>query len=147
MSVRVLLADDQAPFRRAARAVLDAAAGFDLVGEAASGEEAIALVESLRPDLVLMDIAMAGIGGIEATKRITSAHPSTMAILLSTYREEDLPAGARRCGAARYLHKSDFGGKALSALWHEPAPTGAARGKGSRPSHACARPSPTRDRV
>ena len=75
MNVRVLVADDHAPFRRAARSVLSAAAGFQLVGEATSGEEAVALADSLRPDLVLMDIVMAGIGGIEAARSITAAHP------------------------------------------------------------------------
>ena len=147
MSVRVLLADDQAPFRRAARAVLDAAVGFDLVGEAVSGEEAVALVESLRPDLVLMDITMVGLGGIEATRAITASHPRTTAILLSTYREEDLPVEARHCGAAGYLHKSDFGGPALLALWDGRPPTHAPRGRRSRPSPACASPSPTPDRA
>ena len=143
----MLLADDQAPFRRAARAVLGAATGFELVGEASSGEEAITLAESLRPDLVLMDITMAGIGGIEATRTITAAHPSTMAILLSTYREEDLPAEARHCGAAAYLHKSDFGGHALRTLWQREPVTGAPRGRGSQPSPACESPSPTPGRA
>ena len=68
MTVRVLVADDQAPFRRAARSVVGATTDFELVGEASSGEEAVALVGSLRPDLVLMDIAMDGIGGIEAAR-------------------------------------------------------------------------------
>ena len=117
MTVRVLVADDQAPFRRAARSVLDAAAEFQLVGEATSGEEAVALVDSLLPDLVLMDINMTGIGGIEAARSIAAAHPKTMTILVSTYREEDLPRQARICGAAGYLHKSDLGGPALRALW------------------------------
>jgi DNA-binding NarL/FixJ family response regulator len=117
MTIRVLVADDQAPFRRAARSVLTATAGFQLVGEATSGEEAVALVDSLRPDLVLMDIKMAGIGGIEAARSITAAYPETMTILLSTYREEDLPPEARTCGAAAYLHKSDFGGRVLRELW------------------------------
>jgi two-component system invasion response regulator UvrY len=117
MSVRVLIADDQAPFRAAARSVLGAAAGFRLVGEAASGEEAVILTGSLRPDLVLMDIKMSGIGGIEAARSIAVAYPETVTILLSTYREEDLPRSARRCGAAAYLHKADFGGKALREVW------------------------------
>ena len=117
MIVRVLVADDQAPFRKAARSVLNAVAGFQLVGEAASGEEAVVLVDSLRPDLVLMDINMSGIGGIEAARSINAAHPETMTVLLSTYREEDLPLQARVCGAAAYLHKSDFGGPVLRALW------------------------------
>jgi two-component system, NarL family, invasion response regulator UvrY len=117
MTVRVLVADDQAPFRRAARAVLGTATGFQLVGEATSGEEAVKLARSLRPDLVLMDISMDGIGGIEAARSITVSHPGTMTILVSTYREEDLPPEARRCGAAAYLHKSDFAGHVLRRLW------------------------------
>ena len=117
MTIRVVVADDQAPFRRAARSVLEAAAGFQLVGEATSGEEAVVLVDSLRPDLVLMDINMTGIGGIEAAQSIAAAHPGTMTILVSTYREEDLPLQAQVCGAAAYLHKSDLGGPVLRALW------------------------------
>jgi len=117
MTVRVLVADDQAPFRRAARAVLDATADYELVGEATSGEEAVALADSLRPDLVLIDIRMAGIGGIEAARSINARYPETVTILLSTYREEDLPPQARLCGAAAYLHKSDFSGPALDQLW------------------------------
>ena len=118
MTVRVLVADDQAPFRGAARSVLGATADFELVGEATSGEEAVALVNSLRPDLVLMDIKMAGIGGIEAARSIKATSPETLTILLSTYREEDLPPQARTCGAAAYLHKSDFSRHALRELWH-----------------------------
>ena len=116
-TVRVLVADDQVPFRRAARAVLGATPGFEIVGEATSGEEAVALALSLEPDLVLMDIKMSGIGGIEATRRIAAAHPETVTILLSTYREEDLPPGARSCGAAAYVHKERFGSAVLRDLW------------------------------
>jgi DNA-binding NarL/FixJ family response regulator len=117
MSIRVLIADDQRPFRNAARAVLDAAEGFRLVGEAASGEEAVQLVRSLSPDLVLMDINMSGMGGIEAARAIANGYPATRTVLLSTYREEDLPDEAHTCGAAAYLHKSNFGGRALQDLW------------------------------
>lgn len=117
MTVRVIVADDQAPFRKAARTVLDAADGFELVGEATSGEDAVALVGSLRPDLVLMDIAMDGIGGIEAARSIAATHPGTMTILISTYREKDLPLQASTCGAAAYLHKSDISEHVLRALW------------------------------
>jgi len=117
MTVRVLLADDQAPFRTAARSVLSAATDFRLVGEATSGEEAVKLVASLCPDLVLMDITMPGIGGIEAARSIAAGHPKTMTILLSTYRAEDLPHEAGTCGATAYLHKSDFSGQALRKLW------------------------------
>lgn len=117
MTVRVLIADDQAPFRAAARSVIGAADGFELVGEATSGEEALELVASLSPDLVLMDIRMKGIGGIAAARSIADNHPATKTILLSTYREEDLPQEVRTCGATAYLHKSDFAGGALHELW------------------------------
>jgi two-component system, NarL family, invasion response regulator UvrY len=119
-AVRVLVVDDQAPFRRAARAVLDATSGFELVAEAASGEEAVDLAASLEPDLVLLDIHMAGIGGIEASRRISDPRNGVVTVLLSTYREEDLPEAARSCGAAAYVHKEDFGSRALNALWAGP---------------------------
>jgi DNA-binding NarL/FixJ family response regulator len=124
VTVRVLVADDQAPFRRAARSVLAATADFELVGEASSGEEAVELCDSLRPDLVLMDIKMAGIGGIGAARSIAATFPETVTILVSTYREEDLPAQARTCNAAAYVHKSDLGAPVLRKLWagrHQPA--------------------------
>ena len=116
-AVKVLIADDQAPFREAAGAVVGATSGFELVGEADSGELAIELVDSLAPDLVLMDINMAGISGIEAAKRIAEAHPDTVTFLVSTYQEGDLPAAANSSGAAAYIHKEDFGPQLLRDLW------------------------------
>ena len=115
--VPVLIVDDQAPFRRAARAVLAATPGFDAVGEAESGEQALDLVDSLSPALVLMDINMPGIDGIEASRRIVDGHPGTVVFLLSTYRSDDLPADALSCGAADYIHKEDFGSMVLRDLW------------------------------
>ncbi len=117
MTVRVLIADDHEPFRGAARSVLAATHEFEFVGEARSGEEAVDLVGKLRPDLVLMDIKMPGLGGIRATRSITDAHPTTVTVLLSTYREEDLPAEARSCGALGYLHKANLDAGALRGLW------------------------------
>jgi DNA-binding NarL/FixJ family response regulator len=114
--VRVVVVDDQLPFRRAARSVLRSSSEFELVGEARSGEAAVAMVRSLRPDLVLLDIKMAGVGGIEAARSIAASNPETVTVLVSTYREEDLPAGVRTCGAAGYIHKSEFGAPALRAL-------------------------------
>jgi two-component system, NarL family, invasion response regulator UvrY len=115
--VPVLIVDDQAPFRRAARAVLLATPGFDAVGEAESGEQALDLVESLAPALVLMDINMPGIDGIEASRRIVGEHPDTVVFLLSTYRADDLPEGAKSCGAAGYIRKEEFGSAVLRDLW------------------------------
>ena len=116
-TVTVLVVDDQPPFRDAARAVLERLSGFDLIGEAESGEAAIEQVAALHPDLVLMDINMGGIDGIEATVAITAAHPLTKVVLLSTYDLADLPPAARTSGAVAYVNKDDFGGRALRRLW------------------------------
>ena len=115
--VSVLIVDDQAPFREAARAVVERAKEFDLVGEAESGEQAVEVVDALLPDLVLMDINMAGISGIEATSRIAAAHPEVTVFLLSTYNEDDLPPDVRTCGAAAYINKENFGGRILRTTW------------------------------
>ncbi|MDP9072364.1 MAG: response regulator [Actinomycetota bacterium] len=122
--VSVLVVDDQAPFRGAARAVLQMAAGFELVGEAESGEEAVELATALAPALVLMDINMTGISGIEATRLITADHPDTMVVLLSTYHLDDLPAEARTSGAAAYVHKEELSPRMLRRLWEERGDTG-----------------------
>ena len=115
--VAVLIVDDQAPFRRAANAVVAATPGFRVVGEAETGEQAVAMVDELSPGLVLMDINMPGINGIEATRQITSAHPEIVVLLLSTYQADDLPADARTCGAASYVNKEEFAPKVMTDLW------------------------------
>jgi two-component system invasion response regulator UvrY len=117
--VSVLVVDDQAPFRRAAATVVALTKGFEMVGEAKSGEEAATMVDALAPALVLMDINMDGIDGIEATRRIKAAHPDVIVLLLSTYAEDDLPPGARTCGAAAYLNKEEFGPAALKEFGRE----------------------------
>jgi len=116
-AVCVLIVDDQAPFRGAARAVVGATKEFSVIGEAESGEEAVELVESLHPDLVLMDINMGGIDGIEATRQICAANPDTMVVLVSTYAASDLAADARTCGAAAYVHKEELAPRVLRELW------------------------------
>lgn len=117
--VGVIIVDDQAPFREAARAVLERAAGFELVGEADSGEEAVDVVDALHPSLVLMDINMGGINGIEATRRITTMHPEVMVVLLSTYNRDDLPPDVTESGASAYVHKEELSGRVLKRLWAE----------------------------
>ncbi|MBO0809803.1 MAG: response regulator transcription factor [Actinobacteria bacterium] len=115
----VLVVDDQAPFRLAAKAVLRRLDCFELAGEAASGPEAIELVEELHPDLVLMDINMPEMNGIEATRRIVSAHPDVVVFLCSTYDVADLPSAAAASGASAYLNKERFGADALRSLWRD----------------------------
>ena len=113
----VLVVDDQAPFRLAARAVLGRLACFELAGEASSGPEAIELVDELHPELVLMDINMPDLNGIEATRRIMSAHPDVVVFLCSTYDVGDLPTGAAASGAAAYVNKERFSAEVLRRLW------------------------------
>jgi DNA-binding NarL/FixJ family response regulator len=117
--VSVLLVDDQEPFRGAARVVLGRTDGFELIGEAQSGEQAVDLVDQLGPRMVLMDINMPGINGIEATRRIVDAHPDAMVVLVSTYQVGDLPSEARTSGALGYLNKEDLTPRVLRRLWEE----------------------------
>lgn len=115
--VQVLVVDDQAPFRDAARAVIARVPGFELVAEATSGEEAVDLVDKVRPSVVLMDINMGVMDGLEATRLITTAHPETMVILVSTYTEDDMPPTARRCGAAAYVNKDELSPRVIRRIW------------------------------
>lgn len=112
----VLIVDDQAPFRSVARTVVDLARGFTVSGEAVTGEDAVTAAASLTPDVILMDINLPGISGIEATRRIRSGGSTAKVVLLSTYTEADLPADARTCGADVYVHKEDFGVATLVSI-------------------------------
>ena len=121
-TVRVLTVDDQRPFRVAAAAVIRRTSGFELVGEAPSGEEALAAVAELGPDLVLMDINMPGMGGIAAARAITEADGAPVVFLCSTYQSSDLPPDAQDSGAAAYIDKEHLGAELLSRLWAEHRP-------------------------
>ena len=118
-TLSVVVVDDQVPFRLAARAVLGRSKDFKLVGEAGSGLEAVALVQEVRPDLVLMDINMPEMNGIEATRRIKAELPDTVVILCSTYDVSDLPPDASTSGAKAYVNKEQLGANALRRLWDE----------------------------
>jgi two-component system, NarL family, invasion response regulator UvrY len=114
--VRVLTVDDQAIFRAAARDVIDATPGFDALGEAASGAEALAMTESLRPDLILMDVRMPEMDGIETTRRLRAAGSDSVVVLISFEDPDDIDAVARGCGAVATLRKQDFCPDALRRL-------------------------------
>ena len=112
---RVLIVDDQESYRSAARLVVELASGFEVVGESESGEAAIDDVATTRPDVVLMDVKMPGIDGLEATRRITAAHPGIRVIVLSTYEASDYERPALEAGAVAFVSKSDFGPDSLAA--------------------------------
>ena len=115
--VRVMIVDDQQPFRAAARAVVERVAGFELVAEVGSGEDAVASCATSAPDLVLMDINMGALDGIEATRLITAAEPGIKVILVSTYALDDLPPNARTSGAIAYVNKDELSPKVIRRLW------------------------------
>ncbi|HJR98763.1 MAG TPA: response regulator transcription factor [Actinomycetota bacterium] len=118
MTVRVLIVDDQAPFRSAARMVVEATDGFDVVGEAESGEASVSMAADLAPDLVLMDVNLPGIDGLEATRQILAgAGGPVVVLLLSTYEEEEYAPRAAECGAAAYIPKASFGPGRLDDAW------------------------------
>ncbi|WP_431770851.1 response regulator [Streptomyces cucumeris] len=105
MTVRVVLADDQPLVRAALRMVLTEADDLELVGEAGDGAEAVALAESTRADVVVMDIRMPGVDGIEATRRITAGPGTAHVIVLTTFDDDDYVYGALRAGASGFLVK------------------------------------------
>ena len=115
--VRVWVVDDQASFRRATAATLDAMDDFVMAGECETGESAVERIAGGGADIVLMDIHMPGMGGIEATRQIHAAQPDLIVVLMSTYDVEDLPAAASNCGAAAYLHKERLSPELLSRIW------------------------------
>jgi DNA-binding NarL/FixJ family response regulator len=115
--VSVLIVDDHESYLRVARSVVEAAEGFTVVGTAGSGEESIEVVERLRPDLVLMDVNLPGIDGVEATRRLRALSRSPVVVLLSTYDEGDVDPPVERCGAVTYVAKSAFGPDRLAAAW------------------------------
>jgi DNA-binding NarL/FixJ family response regulator len=118
MPVRVLIVDDQEPFRMAARLVVEATDGFDVVGEAETGEDSVVMARDLRPDLVLMDVNLPGINGLEATRQILGERSEPVVVLLlSTYEEDEYAPRAAECGAAAYIPKAAFGPDRLEAAW------------------------------
>jgi DNA-binding NarL/FixJ family response regulator len=113
--IRVLVVDDQEPFRRAMARVVEETAGFVVVGSAASGEESLRVAAALKPQLVLMDVNLPGIDGIEASRRLTRGADAPVVLLLSTYDEDTFDLDG--CGSAGYLAKETFGPERLQEAW------------------------------
>lgn len=118
-TVRVVLVDDQESFRSAARMVLDMTSGFELIGEAETGEDGLGLVATVQPDLVLMDIGLPGIDGLEATRRLSGLGLQARVIVLSTYEASEYEAKALAAGAIAFISKSDFGPDVLQQVWED----------------------------
>jgi two-component system, NarL family, invasion response regulator UvrY len=116
-SVTIVTVDDQPFFRCAARDVIEATPGFDAVGEACSGEEALGLVDELEPRLVLIDVRMPDMDGIETTRRIKAAHPEVVVVLISIEDTANVPPAAETSGAAALVRKQDFRPSVLRSLW------------------------------
>lgn len=101
--IRIMVADDHAGFRAGLRALLATAEGMEITAEAATGEQAVALVTSVQPDVVLMDLAMPGMGGVAAIERIVRDHPHVRVIALTMAGDDASVAAAIRAGARGYL--------------------------------------------
>ena len=122
-TVRVLIVDDQEPFRMAARMVVEATDGFEVAGESETGEAAVDMARDLNPDLVLMDVNLPGINGLDATRQILKESDSVIILLLSTYEEAEYAPRAAECGAAAYIPKSSFGPDRLADAWEAAKPS------------------------
>jgi DNA-binding NarL/FixJ family response regulator len=105
VSIRVVLADDQALVRSGFRMILDARPDIEVLGEAGDGREAVDLVARLRPDVVLMDVRMPGVDGLEATRRIVASGNATRIIVLTTYDVDEFVFAALRAGASGFVLK------------------------------------------
>ena len=114
--VRVFAVDDQPPFREAARRVVDATAGFAWAGEAGSGAEAVRRVRECRPDIVIMDVRMPGMDGIEAARRVVAACPDLAVLLVSAEPLSSPAADLLRSRATAFSRKHDFGPAVLRLL-------------------------------
>lgn len=114
--IRVLIADDHPVFRFGLRTLLKADPTMEVVGEATDGEEAIKLADQLAPDVVLMDLTMPGMNGIEAARRILVKHPEMHILVLTMFEDDDSVFAAMRAGARGYLLKGAEGGETLQAI-------------------------------
>lgn len=104
--IRVLIVDDHSVVRQGVKAFLELQETLEVVGEAESGESALALVERLRPDVVILDLLMAGMNGIETTRRIKAVSPDARVVILTSHLGEEQIVPAIRAGAVSYLFKS-----------------------------------------
>ena len=115
--VGVMVVDDQSPFRRAARAVINATEGFEAVGDAESGLEALHHADQLHPDVVLIDVHMPEMDGFETSRRLTESHPECVVVLVSLDALELPDSAVTACGAVAFLRKQELRPATLRSLW------------------------------
>ena len=116
MSTEIVIADDQELMRLSFRMVIDSQEDLKVTGEAADGREAVAAAMSLRPHVMLMDIRMPGLDGVQATAQIMAADPSARVILVTTFDQDDCLEAGRRAGAAGFLLKGVAPGELLAVI-------------------------------
>ena len=115
-SIRLLIVDNHTLFRQGLVSLLQSEPGYEVIGEASSGDEALQVVPELDPDVVLMDVKMPGIGGVEATRRLTEANPQARILMLTVSEEEESLFAAIQAGARGYILKSADAGELLDAI-------------------------------
>jgi DNA-binding NarL/FixJ family response regulator len=118
MSVGVLVVDDQPLYRGAARAVIDATRGFEFLGEAVSGDDALEAVAKLEPDMVLLNVRMREVDGVETCRRLSSARPEAVVVLLSVDDILCLSPQVGFCGAVEVVRKQELQPAVLRRIWH-----------------------------
>jgi DNA-binding NarL/FixJ family response regulator len=133
-AVTVLAVDDQAVFRHTARELIAATDGFQQIAEAGSGRQALALAAELHPDLVLVDVRMPDMDGIETARRLIDQDPSAMVVLVSLEAAIDLPAAVAEAGAAAHVRKQELSPRTLRALWRAHGHRRAAKHAGADPA-------------
>ena len=116
-TVQVMVVDDQPPFRRAARAVVNATIGFEAVGDAESGPDALRYADQLVPDLVLVDVHMPEMDGFETARRLTESHHRCVVVLVSLNALELPAAAVAACGAVAFVRKQELSPAVLRSLW------------------------------
>jgi two-component system response regulator NreC len=116
VAIRILIADDHGVLRAGLRALLNAESDLHVVGEAADGTEALRLCGELKPEVVLLDVAMPGMSGIEVTQELKKAHPDTYVLILTVHEDESLLQEAIRAGAAGYIVKRAVESELINAI-------------------------------
>ena len=115
--VRVLTVDDHLPFLEVAHEIIHRMPEFEAVGEVISGADAMVAAETVDADLILLDVHMPDMTGIEASRWHSARHPEIVVVLISTTDPSELPAAARTCGAAEVLRKQDLGPRTIRRIW------------------------------